>query len=389
MPISIKELPGEKLEFQMFVFDELADERISQGYDVIKVTIGITELPISSSILNVLTQSAHDKDITRLVYPQGLPQLRTEIAKYYNTAYKVSTSPDNVFVNAGTSAIFRNLFQLLCPPGCQILLPKPYYCLYLLSAILAGADIQFYEIDIHNRSINLDSFQSKYNPSTTAVVVLNNPGNPLGNVLSSKDVRAINEIVDGNSFIIHDEMYNNVMFYEPYVSPLTYLESHRDKHIIANGFSKGFRMYTKRIGYAIVPDQLIEPMRIIQQHTLLTCDPVSQYGAAVALQDFVGPQELTLLYRSRAEYACNTLTGSGCSPIAPEGGFYIALECRDWIEGRNLGSSIELARDILESVNVATVPGTDFGLPTCLRLSFCNERFNEAIDRLAQYFQMR
>ena len=105
-----------------------------------------------------------------------------------------------------------------------------------------------------------------------------------------------------------------------------------------------------------------------------------------ALEDEESPRELNRLFRSRAEYTTQRLNGTGCEPIAAEGGFYAMLRCKDWITAHEFASSKELARDILEKVHVAVVPGTDFGVPNDLRLAFCNDRYNEGIDRLRKYF---
>ena len=80
------------------------------------------------------------------------------------------------------------------------------------------------------------------------------------------------------------------------------------------------------------------------------------------------------------------IKNTGCEPIAAEGGFYAMLRCKDWNARHGFASSKELARDILQKVHVAVVPGTDFGVPDDLRLAFCNERYNEGIDRLREYF---
>ena len=383
---NIKELSTSELEFQMFVLDEVADELLANRKDVIKLTIGISELEIPQKVRQVFADTIFDFQKTHRVFPQGIPELRQAIANYYNDQYHVNTKSDNVIVNVGTSSIFRNLFQLLCQPGQEILLPKPYYCLYLLSAILAGAEISYYDIDYQSRKIDFDSFQKNYNPDKTAVVVLNNPGNPLGNVIDQEEIIEINRIIAGRSYIMNDEIYNNTLFYDEYKSPLAYLDEFRDVNIVTNAFSKGFRMYTKRVGYAILPDPLVMPMRIVQQHTLLTHDPVNQYGAIAALQDLEAPKELTKIYKSRAEYSYTQLKGTGCDPIKSEGGFYIVLDCDRWVKEKGMNSSKELAIDIAKTVYVATVPGTDFGIPNGLRLSFCNSRYNEGIDRLRDYF---
>ena len=200
MVTQIKELPVSDLEFQMFVLDEVADELLAEDKDVIKLTIGISELEIPQKVRDVFSETIFDFKKTHRVFPQGIPELRQAIADYYNNEFHVNTKFDNVIVNVGTSSIFRNLFQLLCKPGQEILLPKPYYCLYLLSAVLAGAKITYYDIDYKTRKIDFDSFRKNYDPDKTAVVVLNNPGNPLGNIISPEEITELNEIIDERSY---------------------------------------------------------------------------------------------------------------------------------------------------------------------------------------------
>jgi aspartate/methionine/tyrosine aminotransferase len=105
-----------------------------------------------------------------------------------------------------------------------------------------------------------------------------------------------------------------------------------------------------------------------------------------ALEDDESPAELADLYRSRGEYTTRQLKGTGCDPIDAEGGFYAVLQCADWNREHGFPSSKELARDILNRARVAVVPGTDFGIAQDLRLAFCNDRYNEGIDRLRSYF---
>jgi aspartate aminotransferase len=186
--------------------------------------------------------------------------------------------------------------------------------------------------------------------------------------------------------VLNDEIYNNTMFYKQFHTPLSSLPEHKDITIVTNSFSKGYRMYTKRVGFAILPEELQRNLRVMQQHTLLCTDPCYQDGMIAALEDVESPQELNLVFRSRAEYTTKLLKDTGCEPIAAEGGFYAMLRCKDWNAAHGFASSKELARDILEKVHVAVVPGTDFGVPDDLRLSFCNERYNEGIDRLKKYF---
>ena len=386
MPRTIRDLMPTDLEFQMFVLDELADESIARGGDVIKLTIGVSELPMPQVVLDRIVDKLHDPDFVRRVYPEGLPELREAIAEFYNRRHHVGVSADHVIVNTGSSPIFRNIFQLLSGPGLEIMIPRPYYALYLYCAQLAGAKVTFYDIDVDTKRVDMDSFRRNFSPERTSLVVINSPGNPIGNIVTPDEMREMYEIVDRQAYVLNDEIYNNTMFYDEFHSPLALLPEYRDMTIVTNSFSKGYRMYTKRIGFALLPEELQVNLRVIQQHTLLCTDPCYQYGMIAALEDEESPEELTRIYRSRAEYTTERLTGTGCEPVAAEGGFYAMLRCEEWNAARGFASSKELARDILESVQVAVVPGTDFGVPQDLRLAFCNDRYDEGIDRLREYF---
>jgi aspartate/methionine/tyrosine aminotransferase len=386
LPLSIKDLMPANLEFQMFVLDELADELTIKGADVIKLTIGVTELPIPENVLERMISKLRDPDFVRRVYPEGLPELREAIADFYNSHHETNVSLDNVIVNTGSSPIFRNLFQLLAGPEFEIMIPRPYYALYLYCAKLAGAKVKFYDIDVHTKRVDMDSFRRNFSPERTSLVVINSPGNPVGNIVSPAEMREMYEIINHQAYVVNDEIYNNTMFYDPFHTPLAALPEHNDITIVTNSFSKGYRMYTKRVGFAILPEQLQKNLRVMQQHTLLCTDPCYQDGMIAALEDEESPAELNRVFRSRAEYTTEHLQGTGCTPIAAEGGFYAMLRCKDWNTAHGFASSKELARDILEKVHVAVVPGTDFGVPDDLRLAFCNARYNEGIDRLRDYF---
>ena len=386
MPKPINDFMPADLEFQMFVLDEHADKLLDEGKDVLKLTIGVPELPTPLAVLDRIVQVLGDPNFVRRVYPEGLPELREAIATYYNTKYRAEISKDNIIVSTGTSPIFRNLFQLISGQGREILLPRPYYALYLYCATLANATIKFYDIDPVSMRVDMDSFRKNFSPERTSLVVVNSPGNPLGNIVKPDEMCQIYDIVDRQAYVLNDEIYNNCIFYEDFRSPLELLPEYKDITIITNSFSKGFRMYTKRVGFAILPQELQANLRVMQQHTLLCTDPCYQYGMIAALDDEDSPAELAEIYKARAEYTTLQLRNTGCEPLAAEGGFYAVLRCADWNQASGFASSKELAHDILKKTNVAVVPGTDFGIPQDLRLAFCNDRYNEGVDRLRSYF---
>src|SRR5581483_11315090 len=114
---------------------------------------------------------------------------------------------------------------------------------------------------------------------------------------------------------------------------------------------------------------LVMPMRIVQQHTLLTHDPVTQYAAIEALADREAPRELARVYRARAGYAHGRLLDTGVRPVRAQGGFYVVLDCADWLRRSRARDTVGLTHDLVARAGVAVVPGTDFGAPETVRLS--------------------
>jgi aspartate/methionine/tyrosine aminotransferase len=371
--------------FLMFVLDQMAHDYERQGKDVIRMTLGKSELPVREEITAAMVDALRDFSKSALVYPGGLPQLKEALAKHYEERYDLRIPPNNFVISVGTSTLFRNLFQVLLKEGDEVLLPYPYYSLYHFCALLAGASIKYYSIDPKSMRLDYDSFKRGFS-ERTKVVVINSPGNPLGNVLTREDLYGIDEIVGGRAFVINDEIYANISFDEKGESVMQ-LENTKSTFITTNAFSKGYRMYSRRVGYCIVPDELVTPLTVIQHHTLLTLDPVVQFGAIEALRHQEDVTELEHKFRIRRDYTIDSFNRVPLvEALYSKGGFYIVLECDAYMKARGIATSLELAERIMEATSVATVPGSDFGLPTCLRLSFSSERYKVGIDRLVSFF---
>lgn len=382
-----KKIPYNQLEFLMFKIDEFSDELISKGKDVIKLTLGKSELPLDEEIKKVFVEKIYDPYDSLLVYPEGLPELKDAIKKYYLQFGIDKFETKNIIINTGTSPLFKIIFDLLVERGNEILLPKPYYSVYFFSSYLSHAKIKFYDINSKTKKIDMDSFRKNFSSDKTKLVILNSPGNPFGNIISPYEYEQILDIVNEKSFILSDEIYWNTYFGDRPKSILEIAEKYNNI-IVANGFSKGFRMYAKRLGFLIIPDNLIQPFRVFQQHTLLTVDPVVQFAGIKALERKQDVEELNRIYKKRVDYTIEKLKDiSEISMIIPEGGFYMTLLCHKYMTKNKIMTSLELVEDILINALVGVVPGSDFGIDKALRLSFTNSRFEEAIDRLNDYFR--
>jgi len=375
--------------FRMFLLDEAALQAQELGSDVIQLTLGISDLQPRRAIQDAISTAMRDPIASRRVCPGGLPELLTALSSYYRETHDVEVPTSRILVDAGTSSIIRNLFLILTQPGDQILIPLPYYPLYRFSAMLAGVECLYYPVCLESMEIDVESIATMVTGRTQAVV-LNSPGNPLGNVIGSATLLELLDTLPSHVHVIIDEVYDNIHFSEKEhpLAPVALADSGKESRIVVtNSFSKGYRMYTRRVGWCVVPEALIRPMTMIQQHTRLTVDPVVQYGAIEALRYPQDVAEVRAKHLERWQYAfCKLSALSDIQLLPASGGFYCVLNCRTFIAGRSIPDCLCLAEDILNQAAVATVPGADFGLPGMLRISFTNERFMEAIDRLCCYF---
>ncbi|MDR2727654.1 MAG: aminotransferase class I/II-fold pyridoxal phosphate-dependent enzyme [Chitinispirillales bacterium] len=377
----------EKEKFLMFVMDDMANRFEAEGRDVIRMTLGKSELPLHPDIVGAMQKASGDFKSYTQVFPAGLPELKAELSEYYKLKYGVTAEPQNFIISTGTSALFRNLFHLLLSRDDEALIPLPYYSLYHFCALLMGAKVRYYKIDPKTLRIDFNSFERNFTDKTR-VVVINSPGNPLGNILTKEELYKIDGVVNGQAAVINDEIYANVCFDNDGISVMQ-LRDTKSVFITTDAFSKGYRMYSKRVGYCIVPNELVTPLTVIQHHTLLTVDPVVQYGAIAALKHQDDIKTLCGLYKERRDYTVKKLGDiPGVNPVYSQGGFYITIDCEEYMKNRNIATSLELAQKIMESECVAAVPGSDFGLPYTLRLSFSSLKYNEGIDRLVKFFSL-
>ncbi|NIM16915.1 MAG: aminotransferase class I/II-fold pyridoxal phosphate-dependent enzyme [Candidatus Aminicenantes bacterium] len=371
--------------FLMFVLDQMAYEYERTGKNVIRMTLGKSELPLHPDINRTIIDAIENFMQSTLVFPAGLPELKEKLSEHYKKKHNLDINPENIIISVGTSTIFRNLFCLFLEKGDDVLLPLPYYSLYHFSALLAGANIRYYEIDLDTLRLDKDSFRENLTEKTK-LVVINSPGNPLGNILTKEELYFMDSLVNGQAPIINDEVYDNMCFDEQSPSVME-LNNTKSAFITTNSFSKAYRMYSRRVGWCIVPDELITPLTVIQHHTLLTTDPICQFGAIKALDHLDEVEHIRMLYKRRRDYTVERFKDvRDVRAINSLGSFYITLDCTRFMEKKGFFSSLDLATQIMEEKHVATVPGSDFGLPRTLRLSFSCHRYNEGIDHLVDFF---
>lgn len=376
-------------EFFVLKINKVVNKMIAEGKDIIKLNIGKSELPMPQYVEDEFIEKMNDRELREIVNPQGLPELREEIAKTYREKRNAQITAENIFINNGTSPFFLALFLLLTNPGDDILLPLPYYPTYAASANMVRANKTFYHI--RDGRIDMEELKANFVPGKTKVVFLNSPGNPLGNVISREELKEILEFVDGRAYIISDEIYDGFVYNNDFTSAFEVYNPKRDKLVVMNGFSKIHHMYTRRLGFAIVPDELIPTLLKFQQYTIVCVDPVTQYGGLVAIKNKEDLIEAEIKdevqeYAKRLAACEELIASTKLKLIRPEGSFYMCLDVSEYIPD-GAATAMELAENILEHAHVAATPGRDFGVDNIFRISLTSSRVVEGIGKMCDYLK--
>ena len=374
-------------DFHVLRIDRIANDLIKNGIDVIKLNLGKSEVPMREIVADEMARKIYDGVRREIVDAQGISALREAIAMDYHDTYGVSVNPDTVFINNGTSPFFLMLYQLLLDPGEEVLLPLPYYPPYFANTVIARVTAAFYSI--RDGRIDLDEFERNFKPGKTKLVILNSPGNPFGNVVSQREIERVLQIVDGRAAVISDEIYDGLVYDGGFCPTLGVARAGKDLVIVLNGFSKIHHMYTRRLGYAIVPPMLREPMLRFQRHNIVCVDPVTQFAGIVSLKtkrellEGEVKQEIAL-YKNRLEVSKGVLRDTALKVIEPAGSFYVPVDVSAYVP-RVFKSSLDMAQALLEKAHIAVTPGEDFGRNDFFRIGLTSDRITVGMERMRDF----
>jgi aspartate/methionine/tyrosine aminotransferase len=294
---------------------------------------------------------------TKYAPTPGLPELRAALAAKVRRVNGITALPGQVLVTSGgANALFAVIGSVL-GPGDAMLMPNPGWSNFTMMTRAFGARTVYYDLEAaHGYLPRVEQLDRLVDDSTRALL-LNTPSNPLGSVID----RALAEQLfgfarDRDLWIIADECYDQIDFSGRFFS-IGSLERQPERVISVYSFSKVYAMTGWRIGYAVLPQQVVDPVLGLLQPSVMCSNTPAQYGALAAL---TGPQnyleEWRSTYRANRDLVLDRIHGSRFSALPPDGGFYV------WTDVTRFGiPSEELAVRLLEEADVATTPGTAFG----------------------------
>jgi aspartate aminotransferase len=361
----------------------------TQGRDIVSLGAGEPDFDTPEHIRDAAIAAIHAGK-TRYTQVDGTPELKAAIIRKFRMDNDLVFEPDQVIASNGAKQCLYNLMVALLNRGDEVIVPAPYWVSYPDMVKLADAEPAILSATPENDyKITARELQNTLNDNTR-MVILNSPSNPTGKVYSEDEFRDLGDVLleHPKVFIACDDIYEYIYWGDqPYRTFLNACPDLADRTVVVNGVSKGYAMTGWRIGYLAGPADLVKAMRKVQGQSTSCPGSVSQAAAVAAL---TGPQdcveEMRLSFEERYRYVRDTLNDiPGVKCPACDGAFYAFPSFQEVIDGRDDSrDDVELATWILDEAGVATVPGSAFGAPGHLRLSYAAgmDYLEEAIGRI-------
>jgi aspartate aminotransferase len=357
----------------------------TQGIDVCSLSAGEPDFDTPQHIKEA-AKLALDRGKTKYGAASGEPKLREAIAKKLRNDNKLDYAPENVIVSNGGKHSLFNLMLALIEAGDEVIIPAPYWLSYPEMVKLAeGTPVIVKTTEANEYKITPEQLRQAITPKTK-LFVLNSPSNPTGMIYTPSEIKALAEIiVEHDLWVVSDEIYEKILYDGAEQISIGSLGPEIFKRtIISNGFAKSYSMTGWRIGYLAGPKELIKATSIIQSHSTSNVCTFAQYGAIAALeesQDCV--QEMLQAFTERRIVILDKIRAIPyLSCPTPMGAFYVFVDISK--TGMN---SLEFSDKLLESQQVAVIPGIAFGADNCIRLSYATDlaTIEKGIDRLHQF----
>ena len=367
-----------------------AMEMRSAGINVISMSAGEPDFDTPQHIKDA-AKAAMDNGMTKYTQVDGVPDLKEAIIKKFRNDNDLSYKPENILVSTGAKQTLYNLFQAILGDGDEVIIISPYWVSYPDMVLLADAKPVFVDtFQENNFSLDLNAFSNAINEKTK-LVIINSPSNPTGITFSRSDYESIGAIVENypNTYVATDDMYEYIYWgEEPFVSFAQACPALFDRTITINGVSKSYAMTGWRIGYCGGPTDVIGGMKKVQSQSTSNPSSISQ-AATIAALNGSKDEIYTMVeqYKIRHDYLCSALNAiEGFKTSPGTGAFYLFPDVKNVIENKGFSDDVELSEYLIESANVAVVPGSAFGSKGYIRLSYATslENIKEAVERISK-----
>ncbi|QHN49632.1 pyridoxal phosphate-dependent aminotransferase [Geobacillus stearothermophilus] len=371
-----------------------AKELKAAGYDVIGLGAGEPDFNTPRHILDAAVRAMNEGH-TKYTPSGGLPALKAEIIKKFARDQGLEYEPAEVIVCVGAKHALYTLFQVLLDEGDEVIIPTPYWVSYPEQVKLAGGVPVYVEgLEQHDFKITPEQLKQAITPRTKAVII-NSPSNPTGMIYTAEELKALGDVcLEYGLLIVSDEIYEKLIYGgAKHVSIAELTPELKAQTVIINGVSKSHSMTGWRIGYAAGPKEIIKAMTDLASHSTSNPTSIAQYAAIAA---YSGPQdpveEMRRAFEERLHIIYDKLVQiPGFTCVKPQGAFYLFPNARKAAEMAGCRTVDEFVAVLLEEAKVALVPGSGFGAPDNVRLSYATslEALETAVERIRRFMEAR
>lgn len=357
-----------------------ARELRAKGVDVVSLTLGEPDFDTPDNIQQAAT-AAMKAGLTHYSPVMGIPELRSALSKKLKAENGLDYAASEICLANGAKQAIANAVLSIIEPGDEVIMLAPFWVSYEITVRLAGGTPVVLHAGVEeNYKVPVSRIAAAITPRTK-LIVLNSPSNPSGAVWTKAELQPLAEVVKAHPrlMVLSDEIYEYIIF-DGEMASMGALPGMRERTITVNGFSKGFAMTGWRLGYAAAPEPIAKAMSRMQSAISAGANQFVQRAAIAALE---GPRDA--VERMRKEYQLRrdmVQGGLGAIPGVRIGNIpatFYAFPDVSALLGRKAGNHVLDTTDalcdwLLEEHAVATVPGTAFGAPGSIRLSFaCSE----------------
>jgi len=362
-----------------YVMELLEKARLmeARGERVIHMEVGEPGFATPDAIIEAAVRALADGK-TFYTHSLGIPELRETIARHYRENHALEVSPERIIVTNGSSGAFILLFAALLERGRTLAISDPGYPCYRNIAMLADSSLSPIPVSENTHYEIVPELLDGLRPPELLVIA--NPSNPTGIVYHTETLSALHRRLSSHGgVLVVDEIYSGLVYDGEFRSSASIAHD----VIVVSGFSKAFAMTGWRLGWMIVPPDLVRPIQKLAQNLFIAPPSISQYAALGAFAGKESLARMCSLYRERRDFLIPRLRALGFSvPVRPEGAFYIYAG----IERFGMDSMVFVQRALSEA-KVAITPGYDFGAfgaASHVRFSYADrlENLVEGCDRL-------
>jgi aspartate aminotransferase len=377
-------------ESQTLAIAAKARDMIADGLDVISLSAGEPDFGTVESVAAAGIQAIQDGQ-TRYTNATGTPELRQAAAEWFRGTYGLSFTPSQVMVTAGAKPALHMALTAVVNDGDPVLIPAPYWVSYPDLVRVAGGNpvpiAAVPEQDFIHRGEQILAAAAEHGAKG---LILNYPNNPSGAVPTRQQLESIvDACVEANLWILSDEIYGQLIYDGlPHCSPAAF-EQGKGRVMVVNGGTKSHSMTGWRVGFLAGPEPIIQAATRLQSQVIGNTSSISQ---AAALEVCQGNHDDEIQRRlnefdQRRQFMVEEISSiPGLSLKPPKGAFYALVDARRLCSLMYIDDT-DLAERLLSDFQLAVVPGSAFGLPGFIRLSYATsmEQLTKGVERLRDF----